>query len=128
MGLACIHKGEDSTHPCPQRTAVNQACDLRQVPSCDIYEKEGRVDPMTLRKLLIGLGHSGNQLTVAPQDLERALLRFTADQIENGIHISSRVLEAFGLKINHRVCAEFVQVGEIVLSGRGNGPNSCASG
>ena len=43
---------------------------------------------MALCKILIRMGYGGNQLAVAAQDIERAFLRFAADQIQDGIRIS----------------------------------------
>ena len=114
MGLACIREREDCAHPCPQLAAVDQVCDFRQVLGCDVDEEEGRVDAMALCKVLIRMGYGRNQLAAAAQDLERALLRFAADQIEDGIHIPSRVLEALGLEVDHGVRPELAHKGDFV--------------
>ena len=114
MSLACVRERQDDAHPCSSIPAVDQIAEFCQAPGCDFDQEEGRIDAVALCKLLIGLGHGRDQLAAAAQDLERAVLRFAADEIKDGVHIPGRVLETLGPKINHRVRPELAHIGEIV--------------
>src|SRR5262249_15558864 len=100
MGLACLREREDCSHPCPQLATVDQVGDFRQVLACHVDEKEARVDAVTLCKVLVRRGYGRNQRAAATQDLKRAPLRVAADQIQDGVHMPSRVLEALALEVH----------------------------
>jgi hypothetical protein len=81
MSFSCILKRENRTHSGAQSTAIDQACDLRQVSRRDVYEEEGRVNREPRGEFLIRLQHSRDKLAAALQDLKRSFLGLPANKI-----------------------------------------------
>ena len=66
---------------------------------------------MAFCKILIRAGHCRNQLAASTKDLERAVLCFAADQINDSVRVPNFFLKALGPVVNHRVCAEVAHEG-----------------
>jgi hypothetical protein len=54
VSVARVRERQDCTHMCSQLPAIEETSDLREIPSCDIHQKELGRDAMALRKLLVG--------------------------------------------------------------------------
>src|SRR3569833_2171879 len=98
-----------------QLAAINAAGDLSQSLAGDIDEKESGFDAQALRGLLIRARHGRNQLAASTKNLERAVLRFAADQIDDGVRVADLFVETLRAIIDCNLCAEVAYDGEIVL-------------
>src|SRR5690349_15575729 len=96
MSLPRFRQRQDRTYTYFQFAAFDETRDLCQVMACDVDQKKPGFNAMTLGKVLIRCGDRRDQLATSPKDLERTLLGFTTDQIDDRVHISNFFLEALG--------------------------------
>lgn len=128
MGLARIREWYDRTHTCLEFTTIDQACDFRQMAAFDVYQKEGGFYAIGVCEMLIRTGHCRNQLAASAENLKRTLLCIATDQIDDGVHLANRFLEALSLEIDHGAGAEVAHEGHILHCCRRVGSQTRATG
>src|SRR4051794_19807248 len=111
-----------------QISTVDQGSDLRQVMACHIDQEKCGFHSMTQRKILVRMRYRRNQLAASSEDLKRTLLRFAANQINDGVRSPTRLFKALGLKVDDCVCPEFAYGGDVIRCGGRDGVNARAMG
>ena len=129
MSLARIGEGQDYARPYPQLSIVDEPGNLRQLLCRHLDQEERGFDAMPLRKILVRLGDRRNQLAASAQDLERALLRVAADEIDHSVGIPDTVLEPLGPVVDRlRVGAEVAHERRIILRRGRDDLQACPAG
>ena len=109
-------------------SSIQEASDLRQMPACDVDQKERGFDAMAFREMLIRTGHRRDQLASSTENLKRSPLCFATDQIKDSVCIPNLFLKPLGPEVNHRICAEAAYKEQIVRGCRRDGSHPGATG
>ena len=113
MSLTRIREGQDCTYVRFQLSTIDESSDLRQKLARHVDQKERGFDAMAPRKVLIGRRHRRDQPATPTQDAKRTLLRFAANQINDGIRVANLLLETLRAVVDDRVCAEITHNGNV---------------
>jgi hypothetical protein len=120
MSLTRLGEGQDCPDMRPQLSTIEEASDVLQSLARDIDQKEDGFDAVAFCDLLIRTGHCRNQFAASTKNLERALLCFAADQIDDSVRVANLFLKALGSVVHNGLCAEVAHGGKVVPRGRRN--------
>src|SRR5579883_3267669 len=128
MGFTRVREGQDSSYLCSQLSSIDETGDLHQMSARDVDKKEAGLNTVALCKILIRVGNRGDQLAAAAENLERTVLCFAADQIDDGVRLANLLLKPLSAIVDHGMCAEVAHQWNIMSRGSRDGLETPAPG